>query len=216
MSKRTRVDKINTSNDMYWQLDCSSFSSQYPPYYNHDNQYNAQAAAQHSHPSFQTQSPTQSFVSPTDLHNSPLWYHPTSPQSPPTSSASSASLYTPANSDSSAFPFPPPKYGIAQGSKQPFTGMANMNDLSSPLSPISGTTLYPNYDNEMSIADQSIPSLRNVAHAGNSIKTQVATDALVKASRSRRKDPTSKGRYVCQLCNQDFTASHNLNSMSNT
>ncbi|KAK7460377.1 hypothetical protein VKT23_009100 [Stygiomarasmius scandens] len=43
-------------------------------------------------------------------------------------------------------------------------------------------------------------------------KQHVGTDVSLEAARRRRKDPSSKGRYVCPLCGRDFTANHNLKS----
>ncbi|KAK7437009.1 hypothetical protein VKT23_006705 [Stygiomarasmius scandens] len=47
----------------------------------------------------------------------------------------------------------------------------------------------------------------------NNIRAQVGTNALVEASRLRRKEPERRGRYICHLCGRDFTANHNLKSM---
>ncbi|KAJ7158404.1 hypothetical protein C8R46DRAFT_391767 [Mycena filopes] len=40
----------------------------------------------------------------------------------------------------------------------------------------------------------------------------VATEATVRASRERRKNPTEVGKFVCPECGNDFTAKHNLKS----
>jgi len=53
--------------------------------------------------------------------------------------------------------------------------------------------------------------------ASDGVRIQtVASEALVEASHRRRKNPEKKGRYVCEMCGRDFTASHNLNSASSS
>ncbi|KAK7437027.1 hypothetical protein VKT23_018843 [Stygiomarasmius scandens] len=45
-------------------------------------------------------------------------------------------------------------------------------------------------------------------------KQHVGTDASLEAARRRRKDPSTRGRYICPLCERDFTTNHNLKSRS--
>ncbi|KAJ7168592.1 hypothetical protein C8R46DRAFT_237439 [Mycena filopes] len=44
----------------------------------------------------------------------------------------------------------------------------------------------------------------------------VATEATVRASRERRKNPTEVGKFVCPECGNDFTAKHNLKNHMNS
>ncbi|KAK7437023.1 hypothetical protein VKT23_018839 [Stygiomarasmius scandens] len=226
-SRSMKVDKIKTSDDIR-HLDHSSPRAQYSPYYNHYNQRNAYPNQQ----SLQGQSPTPSVMSPID----PSWqwnYSATSPQSPYTSSTSSGSLWTPLDHpDSNTFMFPPlHNGGTVSGStyyREEFNrgaGGADNVDYVSPLSPQpsylnpSSTAAY-SYKNQVTYStDQSaiLPQhsdITAVSLGSGGTKKQVATDALVKASHSRRKDQKNPGQYVCELCGRDFTANHNLNSMS--
>ncbi|KAJ7757729.1 hypothetical protein DFH07DRAFT_458246 [Mycena maculata] len=44
----------------------------------------------------------------------------------------------------------------------------------------------------------------------------VATDATRRASAARRKDPSKRGPFVCELCGHDFTAKHNYQNHINS
>ncbi|KAJ7036303.1 hypothetical protein C8F04DRAFT_483862 [Mycena alexandri] len=44
----------------------------------------------------------------------------------------------------------------------------------------------------------------------------VATDATVIASKNRRREPTRLGKFICDLCGNDFTAKHNLKNHVNS
>ncbi|KAJ7613942.1 hypothetical protein FB45DRAFT_1008759 [Roridomyces roridus] len=48
------------------------------------------------------------------------------------------------------------------------------------------------------------------------IRAQVVTDATVRASTSRRKDPSKIGDFICGVCGYDFTAKHNLTNHMNS
>ncbi|KAK7460382.1 hypothetical protein VKT23_009105 [Stygiomarasmius scandens] len=45
-------------------------------------------------------------------------------------------------------------------------------------------------------------------------KPLVATKEVRKASRNRRKQPGNKGKFICDICSDDFTEAHNLKRMS--
>ncbi|KAK7437032.1 hypothetical protein VKT23_018848 [Stygiomarasmius scandens] len=45
-------------------------------------------------------------------------------------------------------------------------------------------------------------------------KSLVATKEVRKASRNRRKQPGNKGKFICNICSDDFTEAHNLKRMS--
>ncbi|KAJ7649768.1 hypothetical protein FB45DRAFT_2521 [Roridomyces roridus] len=48
------------------------------------------------------------------------------------------------------------------------------------------------------------------------IRAQVGTDAKVRASTARRKDPFKIGAFICNVCGHDFTAKHNLTNHMNS
>ncbi|KAJ7603736.1 hypothetical protein FB45DRAFT_79126 [Roridomyces roridus] len=48
------------------------------------------------------------------------------------------------------------------------------------------------------------------------IRAQVGTDATVRASTARRKDPSKIGDFICGVCGHDFMAKHNLNNHMNS
>ncbi|KAJ7613966.1 hypothetical protein FB45DRAFT_937567 [Roridomyces roridus] len=48
------------------------------------------------------------------------------------------------------------------------------------------------------------------------IRSQVGTDATVRASTARRKDPSKIGDFICSVCGHDFTAKHNLKNHMNS
>ncbi|KAK7436443.1 hypothetical protein VKT23_019155 [Stygiomarasmius scandens] len=60
----------------------------------------------------------------------------------------------------------------------------------------------------------TFPSLGNNTNPAAVAKDHVGTYTLREAARRRRRDPSKKGAYVCPMCGQDFTASHNLRSKS--
>ncbi|KAK7436441.1 hypothetical protein VKT23_019153 [Stygiomarasmius scandens] len=60
----------------------------------------------------------------------------------------------------------------------------------------------------------TFPSLGNNTNPAAVAKDYVGTYTLREAARRRRRHPDIKGAYVCPMCGQDFTASHNLRSKS--
>ncbi|KAJ7767120.1 hypothetical protein B0H16DRAFT_351141 [Mycena metata] len=53
------------------------------------------------------------------------------------------------------------------------------------------------------------------AHDVSLYRTAV-TDATVIASKNRRREPTKRGKFICNLCGSDFTAKHNLKNHVNS
>ncbi|KAL0575497.1 hypothetical protein V5O48_006482 [Marasmius crinis-equi] len=47
-------------------------------------------------------------------------------------------------------------------------------------------------------------------------KEMVASNKIVDASTKRRKKPGERGRFICPICNHNFTAKHNLNNHMNS
>ncbi|KAK7460369.1 hypothetical protein VKT23_009092 [Stygiomarasmius scandens] len=70
---------------------------------------------------------------------------------------------------------------------------------------------HSNHRTLQALVPQGVPN-----EEATPIKSQIATDALVKASCLRRKNPMKKGRHVCPLCDRDFTAAHNLKNHINS
>ncbi|KAJ7649655.1 hypothetical protein FB45DRAFT_885532 [Roridomyces roridus] len=52
--------------------------------------------------------------------------------------------------------------------------------------------------------------------SGSILRPLVGTAGTLRASRARRKDPSRRGAFVCELCGHDFTAKHNLRNHMNS
>ncbi|KAK7460368.1 hypothetical protein VKT23_009091 [Stygiomarasmius scandens] len=75
-----------------------------------------------------------------------------------------------------------------------------------------GQPLAPSLTNRNQATDNNSAFItgNTIGVTALSATRQVATDAVVQASRLRRKDPGRKGRFICPTCGRDFTANHNL------
>jgi len=84
----------------------------------------------------------------------------------------------------------------------------------------SGSGYLPNYSNwndfrtEPSANYAITPSSMYSASSHSTAQTAPTTPEIANVSRSQSKTLRSKGRYVCETCNNSFTAAHNLKSKS--
>ncbi|KAJ7755502.1 hypothetical protein B0H16DRAFT_716205 [Mycena metata] len=65
-------------------------------------------------------------------------------------------------------------------------------------------------------ASSTSASRRDPSAHDASLYRSVATDATVIASKNRRREPTKRGKFICHLCGNDFTAKHNLKNHVNS
>ncbi|KAJ7757728.1 hypothetical protein DFH07DRAFT_458255 [Mycena maculata] len=82
--------------------------------------------------------------------------------------------------------------------------LSDLSHASAPDAP-AGTFSPQSYDQ----SGQSGPSQSSAIRP-------VATDATRRASTARRKDPSKRGAFICELCGHDFTAKHNYQNHMNS